>query len=97
MWQQITSAIEKAFNWLTSTFDTHTKGGSARKVTAFWIMVVLVTVSRGVWLVWAWKHNDFSQLQALTNADYLLVGGLLGLTTYQAIKEKNINVDDQKS
>src|SRR5690554_3873693 len=93
--QPLLETIEKAFNWIISTFDTHTKGASARKITAFWVMLVLVTTSRGVWLVWAWKHDNFDLLEVLTDADYLLVAGLLGLTTYQALKEKKQTNEEQ--
>jgi hypothetical protein len=89
--------LKKAFDWILASFDNTSKGASARKLTAFWILMIIVTGSRATWLVWAWKHDNFSLIDILTAADYSLVAACLALTTYQGIKKKNDDTTESKS
>ena len=72
---------------LQSAFDTHSKGFSARKLTAFAI-TLCVFVAHIAWIKSAFQKEDFSLLEGILIIDYAFIGGLLGLTTYEAIKKQ---------
>lgn len=79
--------MKQFFIKLQSAFDTHSKGLSARKLTAFAI-VLCVFVAHIAWIKNAFIKNDFSLLEGLLIIDYGFVTTLLGMTTYEAIKKK---------
>lgn len=73
---------------IVASLDTTTKDGfSARKLSAFVIMV-LVVAAHIAWLKKAFLENDFSLLAEVLMIDYSFIALLLGLTTYEAIKSK---------
>jgi apolipoprotein N-acyltransferase len=81
---------------LQSAFDTHSKGFSARKLTAFAI-VLCVFVAHIAWIKSAFIKEDFSLLEGILIIDYSFIGGLLGLTTYESLKKQgNGNSDEPK-
>lgn len=82
---------------IQSAFDTHSKGFSARKLTAFTI-VLCVFVAHIAWIKSAFTKEDFSLLEGILIIDYSFIGGLLGMTTYEAIKKnsKNDNGNEQQ-
>jgi hypothetical protein len=68
-------------NKLISSLDTHTKGFSARKLTAFAVMLCVIA-AHVKWL----SLGDFAMLGEILLIDYAFVAALLGMTTYQSIK-----------
>ncbi len=78
--------MKKYLDKLISSLDTHTKGFSARKLTAF-VIIICVIVAHIKWLSLA----DFSLLGEILMIDYAFVAALLGMTTYQNIKTNNNN------
>jgi apolipoprotein N-acyltransferase len=81
---------------LQSAFDTHSKGFSARKLTAFTI-VLCVFVAHIAWIKSAFQKEDFSLLEGILIIDYAFIGGLLGMTTYESIKKQgNDNSNEPK-
>lgn len=80
---------------LQSAFDTHSKGFSARKLTAFTI-VLCVFVGHIAWIKSAFMKEDFSLFDSILVIDYAFIGSLLGMTTYENIKKnKDGNSDEQ--
>jgi apolipoprotein N-acyltransferase len=79
--------MKELFIKLQSAFDTHSKGFSARKLTAFAI-VLCVFVAHIAWIKSAFLKEDFSLLEGILIIDYTFIGGLLGMTTYEAIKKQ---------
>ncbi len=73
-------------NKLISSLDVHTKGFSARKLTAFGVMICVIA-AHIKWLSLA----DFSLLGEILLIDYTFVAALLGMTTYQSIKTNSPN------
>jgi hypothetical protein len=73
--------MKNILNKLISSLDTHTKGFSARKLTAFCVMICVIA-AHIKWLSLA----DFSLLGEILMIDYAFVAALLGMTTYQNIK-----------
>ena len=68
---------------IVSSLDTHSKGLSARKLTAFAVMTCVIAAHA----MWLYK-GDLTNISEIFIVDYTFVAALLGLTTYQAIKEK---------
>ena len=68
-------------NKLISSLDTHTRGFSARKLTAFAVMLCVIA-AHVKWL----SLGDFAMLGEILLIDYTFVAALLGMTTYQSIK-----------
>jgi hypothetical protein len=76
---------------ILGSLDTVTKDGfSARKLSAFIIMVMIVA-AHVAWLKKAFMENDFSLLEEVLMIDYSFVSLLLGLTTYETIKGNKPN------
>lgn len=82
--------MKELFIKLQSAFDTHSKGFSARKLTAFTI-VLCVFVGHIAWIKSAFQKEDFSLFEGILVIDYAFIGSLLGMTTYENIKK---NKDD---
>ena len=78
--------MKNILNKLISSLDTHTKGFSARKLTAFGVMICVIA-AHIKWLSLA----DFSLLGEILMIDYAFVAALLGMTTYQNIKTNSPN------
>lgn len=75
--------MNKIFTDLKASFDTHSLGMSARKLTA-WSIVVCVLVAHAAWLKYAFVHEDFSLFDPTLLIDYAFIGALLGMTSYSA-------------
>ena len=88
--------MKELFIKLQAAFDVHSRGFSARKLTAFTI-VLCVFVAHIAWIKSAFIKEDFSLLEGILIIDYSFIGGLLGMTTYEAIKKQsNGNSDEPK-
>lgn len=80
--------INKIVSNLSATFDVTTKGGwSARKLSAFVVMVCIV-VAHAAWLKRCFITDDFSLLSEILIIDYSFVVTVLGITTWQYLKEE---------
>jgi hypothetical protein len=70
------------------SFDTFTKNAfSARKLTALSIMLCVI-VAHIAWLKHAFVKEDFTLLAEVLMIDYGMISLCLGMTTYEAIKNK---------
>lgn len=70
-----------------SALDTHSVGFSARKLSAF-VVIVCCIAAHIKWMA----LGDFSQLTTVLTIDYGFIGLCLGMTTIEAIK-KNGSTD----
>ena len=75
-------------NKLTSSLDIHSKGYSARKLTAF-IIIICVIAAHIKWL----SLGDLTQLGEVFVIDYSFIAALFGMTTYQNLKNGSSNSD----
>ena len=66
---------------LLASLDNSNYGYSARKLTAF-ILVSLVVLAHVKWL----NFGDLTQLGEVLIIDYTFISALFGMTTYQKIK-----------
>lgn len=80
------NAAGQFVTWLGKSMEAIQAGASARKLTAL-AVVILVVVSRIAWIRYAAKNDKFDLLESLTIIDYSFIAGLLGLTTWQYIKQ----------
>lgn len=78
---------------LLSAFDTHSKGFSARKLSAFAIMACVVLM-HVVWLKYAFRTEKFDLLEGILLIDYAFIGTCLGMTTYETVKKLNTKKDE---
>ncbi len=70
-------------NNIISALDTHSKGFSARKLSAFAI-IIMVIVCHVKWFA----SDKWEYLGEVLALDFGFISVCLGMTTYQAIKEK---------
>ena len=73
---------------ILSSLDDNTTGLSARKLSAFAIMVCIV-LAHAAWIKKCFMLDDFSLLTTVLPIDYAFIATLLGLTTYSKIKSKD--------
>jgi hypothetical protein len=66
---------------LLASLDNTNNGYSARKLTAF-VLVSLVVLAHVKWL----NLGDLTQLGEVLIIDYTFISALFGMTTYQKIK-----------
>jgi len=71
-------------NKLLSALDTHSVGFSARKLSAFVIIVCCIS-AHVKWMA----LGDFSQLTTVLTIDYSFIALCLGMTTYEKIKSND--------
>ena len=76
--------MKDLFNKLMSGLDTHTKGFSARKMSAF-IIILCVIIAHIKWIT----LGDLSELDNVLIIDYGFISLCLGMTTYESIKKTN--------
>lgn len=88
--------MKNFLKYLQSSFDTHSKGASARKLSAFWV-VVLITMLHVWWLRHAYRKEDFSLLMSILTLDFGFVALALGLTTFETITKLKNKKDESNT
>lgn len=76
--------------YVQSSFDTHSKGASARKLTAF-IITVCVFLAHVFWIRSCVISKNFSSLEHILIIDFSFISALLGLTTLETMQKNKIN------
>jgi hypothetical protein len=76
--------VKEIVSKILSSLDNHSKGYSARKLSAL-VIIICVISAHIKWIT----LGDFSQLEMVLTIDYAFISTMLGLTTYQAIKTKD--------
>ena len=76
--------MKDLFNKLLSGLDTNTNGFSARKMSAF-IIILCVIIAHVKWIT----LGDLSELDNVLIIDYGFISLCLGMTTYESIKKTN--------
>lgn len=80
--------MKDILNKLLSALDTHSVGFSARKLSAF-VIIICCIAAHVKWMA----LGDFTQLTTVLTIDYGFIGLCLGLTTFEKIKANgNTNV-----
>jgi len=87
--------MKKAISYIQSSFDTHSQGASARKLTAFWIVMLITFLHISYFRYQAKQEGNYEYLPTILVIDFCFVAVALGLTTVETIlKLKNGNSDN---
>lgn len=82
--------------WLKGSMDNLPGGASSKKLSAFWALVVLATITQFTWLVWAYKHDNWDLLEWILTADLVFSGTALGINSVEKIKRANNTSTESK-
>jgi hypothetical protein len=90
-------SIKKILYWFAGSADNHPGGASSKKLSAFWALVILVSITQFTWLVWAFHHNEWSHLEYILTTDFIFAATGLGMNSFEKIKGKANQpiIDDQ--
>ena len=78
--------MKELINKVLSGLDTHSTGFSARKMSAF-VVIICVIAAHIKWIT----LGDFSQLELVLTIDYSFIGVCLGMTTIEAMKKNELS------
>jgi hypothetical protein len=78
--------MKEFINKIISALDTNTKGFSARKLSAF-IIVIMVVILHVKWFA----SDRWEFLGEVLALDFGFISVCLGMTTYESIKKKEPN------
>ena len=76
--------IKDFINKVISALDNHSKGFSARKLSAF-VIIIMVIICHIKWF----KSDHWEYLAEVLALDFGFISVCLGMTTYEAIKNKS--------
>lgn len=85
----------KAFKWLQGSMDNDPGGASSKKLSAFYALVVMASVTQFTWLVWAYKHDNWELLEYILTADLMFAGTALGINAIEKIRGKNNPINEK--
>lgn len=75
---------------ISASFDTNSKGFSARKLTAF-TTVILVIIIDIKWL----RSDQWQYIEIILGLHFTFILALLGLTTWQNLREKKDSISEK--
>ena len=76
--------MNKILSKILSGLDTHTQGFSARKMSAF-VIIICCIAAHVKWIA----LGDFKELDIVLGIDYGFIALCLGMTTYESIKKND--------
>jgi uncharacterized membrane protein len=76
--------MNKIISKILSGLDTHTQGFSARKMSAF-VIIICCIAAHVKWIA----LGDFKELDIVLGIDYGFIALCLGMTTYESIKKND--------
>lgn len=74
--------------WLRGSLDNTKDGASSKKMAAFWVVMVLVTPIIIVWLVKAYKTNDWKLLPEILDSLLIFAAATLGINGAEKVVER---------
>lgn len=84
--------MKEFINKIIASLDTHSKGFSARKLSALVVMGCVIVAH----IKW-WSAGDLTMLGEVLVVDYGFIALCLGMTTYEAIKNKSVTNGNEPS
>lgn len=84
----IKSIFFKLLNWLKGSGDNLPGGASSKKLTGFWLIVIVATPPVWIWMWWALVHNDWTLLPIIL--PIILTAGLTALGINSSEKKKGV-------
>lgn len=82
--------MKEFFNKIIGALDTHSKGFSARKLSAF-VVIVLIIVTHVKWF----KSDHWEHLDAVLALDFGFISVCLGMTTYESVKKQTSETENK--
>lgn len=88
--------MKQFFIYIKSSFDTHSVGASARKLTA-WAITSCVVSAHIFWIRFMFIKSDFTTFSTILPIDFMFISALLGMTTYESVQKnkKDGSKDDE--
>jgi hypothetical protein len=80
--------MKKLAEFIKGSFDNSPIGGSSKKLSAFYALVVMASTTQFTWLVWAYTHDNWDLLEWVLTADLIFAGTALGINSIEKIKGK---------
>lgn len=81
----------KLIDWIKGAFEANNSGASARKLSAF-VIILMVVITHIKWF----KSSQWEYLTIVLGLDYTFILVCLGLATWQAMKTKHETTGDNK-
>lgn len=75
-------------DWLKGSADNSPGGASSKKLSAFWALVIVSSPPVFMWMVWAFKNNDWSMLTSVLTVMLAFAATCLGINAAEKIKGK---------
>lgn len=82
-------------NWIKGSMDNSPGGASSKKISAFYSLVFVATTCTISWLVWAFKHNDFSLAPTIIGLWLGFAASALGINAYEKVKGKEKGTNEK--
>lgn len=83
--------------WLQGSADNSPGGASSKKLSAFWVLVILASTTQLTWLIWAFVHDNWQHLEYIITADFAFVAAALSINAVEKIKDKANIKEEVKS
>lgn len=78
-----------AFKWIAGSMDNDPGGASSKKLSAFYALVVLTSALEVTWLIWAYTHDKWEELDWLVTSNLTFAAAALGINAVEKIRGKN--------
>jgi hypothetical protein len=79
----------KIASWLAGSADNRAGGASSKKLSAFWALVILATITQFTWLTWAFRNNNWEHFEYVITTDFIFAATGLGINSFEKIKGKD--------
>ena len=78
----------KMLEWIKGSADNSPGGASSKKLSAFWALVIMSTPPLFTWMIWAYKHNDWTLLATILGILLTFAATCLGINAVEKVKGK---------
>ena len=86
----------KILECLKGSFDNAPGGASSKKLSNFWVLVVVMTPPTITWTIWAYHHDDWSLLLSVLVTLSATALAYAGINSNEKIKGKANQDGDAK-
>jgi hypothetical protein len=82
--------------WLRGSLDNSKEGASGKKMSAFYVIMCLVTPLIASWAAWAWLHDNWTLLPQILDSLLIFAGAALTVNGVEKIMDKYKKPEDEK-
>lgn len=80
--------LNRFSKWLAGSMDNQPGGASSKKLSAFWSLVILVSPIEFTWLIWAYRHDNWTLLPEVLTINLMFAAVALGINAAEKIRKK---------